>query len=86
MSSLPNPRPVTIEEFELLPDIDGIQELLDGEVVEIPPPKQRHSALVKRIQKILERYLPNRGSGPRPGFSSAAIARSRMLRSPTRTR
>ena len=57
MSALPNPRPVTIEEFELLPDIDGIQELLDGEVVERPPSKQRHSALVKRIQKILERYL-----------------------------
>jgi Uma2 family endonuclease len=68
MSALATPRPITIEEFELLPEIDGIQELLDGEVVEMPPPKQRHSVLVKRIVKILNRHIDEPRIWPETGF------------------
>jgi Uma2 family endonuclease len=50
-------RLVTLDEFEQLPDIDGIQELLDGVAVETPPPKVRHSELVKRTAQILQRRL-----------------------------
>lgn len=48
---------VTIEDFEQVPDKDGIQELLDGVIVESPPPKQGHSWIVKRIARILERHI-----------------------------
>lgn len=57
MSALPNVRRISVEEFEHLPEFDGIQELLDGEVVEMPPPKQRHSQIVRAIETILLRHL-----------------------------
>jgi Uma2 family endonuclease len=57
MSALPNVRRVSLEEFERLPDFDGVQELLDGEVVEIPPPKRRHSQIVRAIETIFLRHL-----------------------------
>ncbi len=68
MSALATPRPITIEEFELLPEVDGIQELLDGEVVEMPPPKHRHSVLVKRIVKILNRHIDESRTWSETGF------------------
>ena len=57
MSAISTERAITIEEFEQLPGSDEIEELLDGEGVAMPPPKQRHSALVKRTVKILSRYI-----------------------------
>lgn len=33
MSALPNTRPMTLDDLELLPDTAGIQELLDGKLV-----------------------------------------------------
>ena len=68
MSALPSTRPVTLDDFERLPDTDGIQELLDGVVIEMPPPKLRHSALVKRMAKILERDLPESRVWAETGF------------------
>ncbi len=53
MSALPNTRPMTLDDLELLPDIDGIQELLDGELVQMPPPKDRPSQI---CSKILEKF------------------------------
>ena len=69
MSALPRARPVTLEEFEQMPRFDGIQELLEGIVVEMPPPKQRHSLLVKRIARILERRLPESRIWIETGFA-----------------
>lgn len=57
MSALPSHRPTTLEEFERLPDTDGIQELLDGVVVDSPPPKRRHSEMIQAIEAILLRHL-----------------------------
>ena len=57
MSALPTSRPVTIEELEQMPTKDGIQELLDGVVIETPPPKRHHSQIVKRVARILERHI-----------------------------
>jgi Uma2 family endonuclease len=59
---------VTLDDFEQLPDTEGIQELFGGVVVETPPPKLRHSALVKRITKILERHLPKSRVWAETGF------------------
>ena len=40
---------MTFEEFELLPDRPGKQELLRGELIEFPPAKKRHSKIGQRI-------------------------------------
>ncbi len=57
MSVVSTHLPVLLDAFERLPDKDGIQELLDGVVVEMPPPKFRHSELVKRIAKFFESHV-----------------------------
>lgn len=65
----PDDGPVTLEEFERLHNFDGVQELLEGIVVVLPPPKQRHSLLVKRVARILERHLPDSRIWIETGFA-----------------
>jgi len=45
---------LTEEEFLALPEFAGKQELLDGELIELPPAKLSHSSLAKLIAKLLE--------------------------------
>jgi len=46
----------TFAEFEALPDIEGKRELVDGEVVTMPPPDNDHSRVAKRVFiRLLER-------------------------------
>src|ERR1035438_4281214 len=40
---------LSFEEFEQLPDEPGKVELLDGELIQSPPAKFKHSELVRRI-------------------------------------
>jgi len=44
---------MTFEEFELLPDQPGKQELLEGELIALPPAKKRHNKIGQRIFVIL---------------------------------
>src|SRR6266496_6024600 len=44
---------LTFAEFETLPDAPGKQELIDGELIEFPPPKLTHEKVAKRIFKLL---------------------------------
>jgi Uma2 family endonuclease len=48
---------LTFAEFESLPDSPGKRELLDGELIEIPPPKARHSKMQHRIHARLAPYV-----------------------------
>lgn len=43
----------TFAEFEGLPDFEGKRELIDGEVIEMPPPENNHSRVAKRIFVLL---------------------------------
>ena len=45
------------EEFLALPEFVGKQELLDGELVELPPAKLFHGQLAKLIARLLETAL-----------------------------
>jgi Uma2 family endonuclease len=45
---------ITWEEFLDLPDAPGKQELLDGELIAMPPAKQNHNKVSKRVQRLLE--------------------------------
>lgn len=68
MSALPNARLMTLDEFERLPDSEGIQELLDGEVIEMPPPKRRHCRIVQNVEAILLRRLDRSRVWTETGF------------------
>jgi Uma2 family endonuclease len=48
---------ISFEEFVAMPDQPGKQELLDGEVIELPPAKPIHSHLCKRFFKLLDRIV-----------------------------
>jgi len=54
---------LTFEDFEKLPDSPGKRELLDGELIEMPPAKARHSKIQHRIHKALSPLILNRGVG-----------------------
>lgn len=44
---------MTFAEFELLPEVAGKRELIDGEVTIMPPPELTHSRIGKRILLLL---------------------------------
>ena len=44
---------MTFADFEKLPEYPGKQELLNGELIELPPPKFRHMSLGKRFYELL---------------------------------
>ena len=43
---------MTFAEFEQLPDEPGKRELIDGEVITMPPPEKAHSRLAKRVFRL----------------------------------
>ena len=58
MASLPNPRTVTYEEWLRMPEVqDSTEEVVNGEIRIMPPPKWKHAAIVRRIRLSLERQL-----------------------------
>ena len=40
---------LTFEEFERLPDQPGKRELLDGELIELPPAERNHNQIAQTI-------------------------------------
>jgi len=48
---------VTFEEFERMEEQPGKQELLEGELIEMPPAITRHNRITKRIFKVLDTAL-----------------------------
>jgi Uma2 family endonuclease len=49
---------LTIEEFLSLPDEPGKQELLDGELIALPPAKLSHMQIVLDLYRLLVAALP----------------------------
>ena len=45
------------EEFLSLPDIPGKRELLDGELIDLPPAKRYHSVTAKKLMHLLATVL-----------------------------
>ena len=48
---------LTFEEFESLPDRPGKQELLRGELIDLPPAELRHNRIAHRIYEELKSAL-----------------------------
>lgn len=54
MASLPHPKRVTYEEWLQMPEMDNaIEEVIDGEIILIPPAKLRHARIVEALSKAL---------------------------------
>lgn len=54
---------LSFEEFEQLPSEPGKMELLDGELIRLPPAKIRHMKIAHRLQKILMPIADTAGPG-----------------------
>src|SRR6266446_7930776 len=52
---------LTFAEFHRLPDSPGKRELLDGEILEMPPAKARHTKIQQRIHERLRPYALDLG-------------------------
>lgn len=48
---------LTFADFEQLPDTPGKRELLDGELIELPPAKRGHMRISQRIYDLLKTVL-----------------------------
>jgi Uma2 family endonuclease len=48
---------LSFEEFEQLPDEPGKVELLDGELIQLPPAKRKHMDVARRIHLLLVRAV-----------------------------
>ena len=50
MASFPNPRTVTYEEWLRMPEVqDSTEEVVNGEIRIMPPPKFKHSEIIDRL-------------------------------------
>lgn len=60
---------MTFAEFEQLPDLEaGKRELIDGEVIEMPPPKNTHSVVATSIMAQLLPLFGRRVRGDQSGY------------------
>jgi Uma2 family endonuclease len=58
MASLPNPRKVSYEEWLEMPVVqDEIEEVVDGQIILMPPAKFAHALIVHRIHWALQSQL-----------------------------
>jgi Uma2 family endonuclease len=53
---------LTVAEFELMPDpeVPGKQELLDGELIQLPPAKNTHNTIVRSVFMLLHGVVGSR--------------------------
>jgi Uma2 family endonuclease len=68
-------RAITAEEFAHLPDNGMRQELVRGEVREMPPVQYRHGRTTHRIQVVLEHFVSKAMSGEVIGEMGFVIER-----------
>jgi Uma2 family endonuclease len=54
MASLPHAKRVTYEEWLQMPQVDdAVEEVIDGEIILMPPAKLRHARIIKLLSKAL---------------------------------
>jgi Uma2 family endonuclease len=54
---------ITAEEFGAMPDDGRYLELVEGRIIELPPPKRSHGRICYRVAKILGRYVDDHDLG-----------------------
>jgi Uma2 family endonuclease len=68
MASMGTKTLMSPEEFLNLPDEPGKQELLDGELITLPPAKLTHMQVIKNLQDLLRTVLPKTRVWPETGY------------------
>jgi Uma2 family endonuclease len=65
---------ISFREFAALPDEPGKQELFDGELVTMPPPKLRHTRIQHAIARLIQAAIGSSGNEVyiEPGFRLSA--------------
>jgi Uma2 family endonuclease len=58
---------LSFEEFERLPDEPGKVELLDGELIQLPPAKLKHMEVARRLNALLMRAVAKAGASAKLG-------------------
>ena len=73
MASTPT-KLMTFAEFEQLPDPEGgWYELINGELVFVPPAKHRHFMTLQRLRELLQSAAPNVGKGAGKAYTEAPL-------------
>jgi Uma2 family endonuclease len=62
---------LTFEQFEQLQEAPGKRELIDGEVIEMPPPKFRHTKVAQRLYDALRAATPGERTLQEAGYRIA---------------
>jgi Uma2 family endonuclease len=58
MATLPESKTVSYEEWINMPEVeDAVEEVVNGEIRIMPPPKSLHARIVQRLNRILDRQL-----------------------------
>ena len=71
---------LTFEEFEQLSDAPGKAELLEGELIQLPPAKRKHSNASQRLFLLLHAKLEAlRSANPHFAFGEARIETGYLL-------
>ena len=61
MASLPNPQTVTYDQWLRMPEVtDAIEEVVDGEILIMPPNKWKHTVIVANLRDALVEQLDRR--------------------------
>jgi Uma2 family endonuclease len=61
MATLPNSKLVTYEEWLRMPEVtDAIEEVVDGEIIMMPPAKAPHAYLIENLLTALKQQLTDR--------------------------
>jgi Uma2 family endonuclease len=63
MATEAKPKLITAEEFMRMDLGEGMHELVRGEIIEMPPPGQRHGRICFKAAMILERFGTQTGHG-----------------------
>ena len=76
MASLPNPKTVTYEEWLRMPEVgDAIEEVINGEIRIMPPPKWRHSEIVDNLTDLIKAQVNKREVRVKPSQFGLIIRR-----------
>ena len=76
MASLPNPKTVTYEEWLRMPEVgDAIEEVINGEIRIMPPPKWRHSEIVDNLTDLIKAQVNKRDVRVKPSQFGLIIRR-----------
>jgi len=53
-------KPLTYEEWLKMPEVEGVEEVVNGEIVKIPPNKVLHADTVENLADLFARSIGSR--------------------------